>query len=73
MDEKPWRGEKATTGDFGPVDRDDRALEQTLEVEDVAFKISRHAPRPSPFVEKEDNFSWTKQWYPVAVADMIDL
>jgi len=49
-------------------------LNETLEVEDVASaipKIGMHPDR-AHLVEKEDNFSWTKQWYPVAVADMID-
>ena len=50
-------------------------LNETLEVEDTASaifpKIGMHPDREH-LVEKEGNFSWTKQWYPVAVADMID-
>ena len=50
-------------------------LNETLEVEDTASaifpKIGMHPDREH-LVEKEGNFSWKKQWYPVAVADMID-
>jgi len=50
-------------------------LNETLEVEDVASaifpKIGMHPDREH-LVEKTEEFSWTKQWYPVAVADMID-
>ena len=45
-------------------------LNETLEVEDVTICVEKSA-RNEP-IGGERQFSWTKQWYPVAVADMID-
>jgi len=64
------------TDEYREIETTGERLNELLEMEDVGsardfVKIGMHPDREF-LVETSEEFTWTKQWYPVAVADMID-